>query len=253
MILLKFLRISSRLNNLIMYHQPFHIESCKTCKTRTSSIFCCLKGELLEDLDFNKNCLIVKKGQVIFQENARPLGLFCVHKGKVKISKSGNATKDQIVRFAKNGDVIGYRSILSGEMYSANATALEDSELCFIPKDAFVRLIQSNSELAFNLMNLVAKDLKNAENKITELSQKPVRERIAEALLMLLEFYGTDSEGSIDIVLTREDLAGIVGTATETLIRIISDFKNDMIIESIGKKIKVINKQKLIQIAELYD
>ncbi len=208
---------------------------------------------MLDDLDFNKNCMSVKKGQVIFFENTRPQGLYCIHKGKVKISKTGTGGKEQIVRFAKNGDIIGYRSILSGEMYSANAVALEDTEICFLSKDSFIKIVQNNTELAFKLMDLIAKDLKQAENKITELSQKPVRERAAEALLMLLEFYGTDKDGYLDIILTREDLAGIVGTATETLIRIMSDFKAHKVIETAAKKIKILNRPHLIRIAELYD
>lgn len=236
-----------------MHNQTFHVESCKTCKTRTSSIFCCLKGDLLEELDFNKNCITIKKGQGIFFENNRPQGLYCVHVGKIKISKTGTGGKEQIVRFAKDGDVIGYRAMLSGETYSANAVALEDSEICFIPKDSFIKIVQNNTELAFKLMDLVAKDLKQAEKKITELSQKPVRERTAEALLMLLEFYGVEADGTLNINLTREDLAGIVGTATETLIRILSDFKSHHIIETVAKKIKILDKNQLIRISELYD
>lgn len=236
-----------------MHNHSFHVENCKTCKTRNTSIFCCLKGDLLDDLNFNKNCMTVKKGQGIFFENHRPQGLYCINEGKVKISKIGTGGKEQIVRLAKDGDIIGYRSILSGETYSANAVALVDSDICFIPKESFIRIVQNNTELAFKLMDLIAKDLKQAENKITELSQKPVRERTAEAILMLLEFYGLDDEGNLNINLTREDLAGIVGTATETLIRILSDFKTHNIIETNSKKIKVLDKSKLIRIAELYD
>lgn len=227
---------------------------CKNCGKRHQSVFCNLNAEHLTELNINKNYNFIKKGQVIFSEGNRPLGLYCIYSGKVKISKSGEEGRDHIVRFAKNGDIIGYRAILSGENYTASAIALDDSEICFIPKDIFLGLVQSGSDLSIKIMKLLSKDLKTAESKMTELAQKPVRERIAEILLMLKEFYGFEKDNAtLNVILSREDLANIVGTATETLIRLLSDYRQQKIIDLQGKKIKILNLSKLTNIANLID
>lgn len=227
---------------------------CEQCQSRHSSIFCSLTDEHLGELSLNKVCNQYRKGQIIFSEGNRPLGLFCVNKGKVKISRTGNEGREQIVRFAREGDIIGYRALLSGENYTGTATTLDDSSICFIPRDIVMNLLNQNAEMAMRIMKLLSSDLKNAESRMTELAQKPVRERVAEVILMLKEFYGTEKDNStINISLTREDLANIVGTATETLIRLLSEFRHEKLIDLTGKKIKVLNNQALIKCANISD
>ena len=200
-------------------------------------------------MDSEKNCSIYKKGQIIFNEGNKPAGVYCVNKGKIKIYQTGEEGKEQILRLVKEGDVLGYRSLISGEAYSGTASVMEDATVCFIPKRTFFDFLHTNSDLSTQMMQLLSHDLKEAESRLTGLAQKPVRER----MLMLLEFYGTDKEGAINAVISREDIANIVGTATETTIRILSDFKGEKLIDLIGKRIKVNNHQGLIKTAHIYD
>jgi CRP/FNR family transcriptional regulator len=190
----------------------------------------------------------------LFNEGNTPTGLYCVNNGKIKISQSGSEGKEQILRLAKDSDILGYRALISGETYSATAIAIEDSKICFIPKNFFYELIQNNSNLTLNLMKLLANELKEAETKITNLAQKPVLERVAEALLMLREYYGIkESDNSLNISITREEIANIVGTATETVIRLMSELRKEGFIELEGKKIKILKRDALLKLANLYD
>lgn len=228
--------------------------SCETCAARLSNVFCTLTDDQAHDMSIDKSSSYYKKGQLVFFEGNRPNGLYCVNKGKVKIYQIGSGNREQIVRLAKEGDILGYRSLISGEVYNASAEAIEDSVLCFINRKSFFDLLQENSELSTKVMQLLSHDLKSAESRITGLSQKPVRERLAETLLTLKEFYGVEADGAtINATLTREDIANIVGTATETAIRLLSEFKNEKVIELAGKKIKILNSDKLVKIANVYD
>ena len=155
---------------------------------------------------------------------------------------------------AKDGDILGYRALLSGEKYTGTAKALVESSICFIPKESFFNLIEKNATLSKALIRLLAHDLKEAEHKITNLAQKPNRERLAEALLFLKETYGFESDGAtINVTLSREEISNIVGTATETTIRLLAEFKHDKMIEFVGKKIKFLNTQELIRTADIFD
>jgi len=165
----------------------------------------------------------------------------------------GDEGKEQIVRMAKSGDIIGYKALLSGERYSATATAIEDSNICYIPKDIFLVILKKDAALSFEMMRLLSNELKRAEEKITHLAQKPVRERMAETILFLKETYGVDNENHVNIMLSREEIANLVGTATETAIRLLSEFNKDHIIELSGKKIKILDNNKLTKTANLYD
>lgn len=195
-----------------------------------------------------------KNGQVIFNQGSFPHGLYVVNSGKVKIYQLADNGKEQIVRMAKKGDVIGYRALLSHEKYSSTAEVLEETSICFIPRDLFFGFIENNSSVSMMMMKLLSQDLKKAEHKITDLAQKSVRERMAEALLYMKETYGLEQDdATINVVLTREEVANIAGTSTETAIRILSEFKNDKVVEFIGKKIKILNAKTLITIANITD
>jgi CRP/FNR family transcriptional regulator len=191
---------------------------------------------------------------LIFREGGKPSGIFCMNTGKVKITKMGDEGKEQIVRLARPGDILGYRSLISGEAYSGSAAALEDASICFIPRSTIIALIESSHNFSFELLKLLSHDLKEAEEKMTNLAQKPVRERLAEALLFIKETYGfTEDQQTINVNLTREDMANVVGTATETTIRLLSDFKSEGIIELNGRKIKLLDVARLLRIANLHD
>ncbi len=231
------------------FEQPL----CDECRSRVGNVFCALSSAQVSDMSSEKNCSIFKKGQIIFNEGNKPGGMYCINKGKIKLYQTGEEGKEQILRLAKEGDILGYRSLISGDVYSASASVMEDATVCFIPKSTFFNFLQTNSELSSAMMQLLSHDLKDAENRLTGLAQKPVRERMAEALLMLKEFYGSDKDGLINAAVSREDIANIVGTATETTIRILSDFKSEKLIELVGKKIKIINLPGLLKAAHVFD
>lgn len=229
-------------------------QDCANCDSRQDSVFCKLCHGHIEEFNQAKSCNTYKKGQIIFNEGNNPYGLFCINHGKVKVFRTGQDGKDQIVRMAKDGDVIGYRALLNTEVYNASAVALEDCEICFIPRDAFFRVLKDNTDLSLELIKLLAEDLKKAEQTITDLAQKPVRERMAEALLFLKQTYGVEEDGqTINVILSREEMANLVGTATETAIRLLSEFKNDGIVAFVGKKIRILNNDKLIRTANVHN
>jgi CRP-like cAMP-binding protein len=227
---------------------------CYHCSVRLKSIFSDMNLDETREIDLHKSCVTYKKGQIIFEEDTYPHGLYCVNNGKIKVTKTGPDGKDQIIHLAKNGDIMGYRAILSGDRYSASATALETSTLCFIPAKAFLDLVEKNARLAFKVIHLFSEELKTAEQTITDLAQKSVKERLAQSILLLKESYGYEDDGcTIDISITREELASIVGTARETATRLLTELSKEKSIELNGKKIKIVSQQQLLHSANVSD
>ena len=153
--------------------------------------------------------------------------------GTAKLYKVGFTGKEQIIRFCKHGDLLGYRSILSGETIGSSAMAIEDMELEYIPEKYFLKMLEENSKMGFEMLKLISRQLGDAADTITILAQKTVRERLAEVLITLENTLGIDNEGFVRISLTREEMANLIGTATESAIRLISEFKNDKLILAI--------------------
>jgi len=226
---------------------------CENCKSLKKSIYGDLNSEELNILNFNKSCNFYKKGQTIYFEGNTPEGLFCIREGKVKIYKTGNEGKEQIIRLVKSGDIIGYRALIAGESYNATSETLEDSKICFIRKNTIFDLLKQNEKFSFRLIKLLSHDLGEVEQRLVHLAQKPVRERLAETLLILRETYGMDKDNNslLNVSLSREDLANIVGTATETVIRLLAEFKNENIISTKARKIEILDVKKLIEAGNL--
>ena len=213
-------------------------------------------SEALPKVDYeqymnSREKLNFKKGDLIFEDGADSKGVYFVEKGTAKLSKSGVYGKDQILRFIKEGDLIGYRSLLIGEKMQAKAEAMTDVEIVFVPGDVFINLLRTDSKLSFAMLQKIAYELGESSNTITFLAQKTVRERLAEILLLLEQKLGTDPEGFIKISLTREEIANLIGTATESAIRLISEFKQDKLIETEGRNIKILSHEKLIKLAHV--
>lgn len=227
---------------------------CQFCQSRVNSHFADLQIDDLETLSAHKSCITYKKGQNLFYEGTRPMGIFCINYGNVKVHKTGSNGKEQILFIAKPGDFLGYRSLLSEEFYGATATVIDLAAICFIPKSDFVTVLNRNPQFFQKLVKAVCHELGVMEEKLAQLAQKSVRERLAATLLMLKETYGMEGEDSvlIDIALSREDMANIVGTATETVIRLLSEFKSDGLIALEGKKIRVLDSDRLIHEADFY-
>lgn len=230
------------------------VAPCDKCNSAHTSIFCVLNKTELGSLSEHKSHVTFKKGQMIFYEGNNPQGLYCIYSGKIKIHKLGPDGKDQILRLARKGNVIGYRALLSNDNYHASATAIEDSVVCYFPKTIYQNQIISNPALAMEVMKLLSADLKYAEQKAMNMVQKQVKERVAETLLLLKDFFGLEPDNAtINTVLTRESIGNIAGTTTETAIRILSELNKNKIIDLIGKKIKILNNKELIKAANLTD
>ena len=228
--------------------------TCQSCAQRFTSVFCKAKQEFIAEINEQKVCNIYKKGQTIFNEGSYPFGVYCINEGKVKLSHLGDDGKEQIIRLLRGGDVLGYRALLSGERYSASAIVLEDTQVCFIPKELFISILKSDAGLAFEMMKLLSDELHKAEVKLTHLAQKPIRERLAETLLFIKETYGFEADGeTLSVRLSREEIANLVGTATESTIRLLSEFKKDGMVELDGKKIKILKHKELVRTANLQD
>lgn len=232
--------------------QNSHDTNCHNCKQNSKSIFCVLKDEELEIVNQVKRCRVYQKGEVIFEEGASSKGIYCVENGKVKVSQLGLDGKDQILHLAKDGDVMGYRATLSSDLFSCSATALEKSTICFVPKDVFVQLVGSNSKLALEIIHLFSSELKKIETNLTKITQRPVKERIAQSLLLLKNKYGLEADGStINIMVTREEIANLAGTTRETATRVLYHFQKEKMILLTGKKIKILDFRSLVEEANI--
>ena len=200
-------------------------------------------------LNFEKSCAYYKKGTVVYREGSRLTGFYCVTKGIVKIFKTGIDGKEQIIRFAKRGEIIAYRSLLSQELACTTAKIIDEAVLCHIPYQTLLFLIQSNWQFSHHMLQIVCRELREANDYITDIAQKSVRERLAEVLLLLKENFDLDYHNTLQISLTREELANMVGTATESVIRLLSEFRQDKLIELEGRRIKFINIPGLQKVA----
>ena len=223
---------------------------CRKCIVRSSTCFSDLMPDDIGELVEKKISTVYKKGQTIFYEGMMPTGIYCLHSGKIKISKRGNDGKEQIVRFVLEGGLLGIRSLMGGRKYSASATTLEESVVCYIDQKTFFKLTTKYPHISQCVMTLICALLEEAEAKMTSLAQKPVRERLAEGLLILDELFNGEGGCKADeqehaLSLSREDLANLVGTATETVIRLLSDFKDEKFIEIEGRKIILLDKEGL--------
>ncbi|WP_317044386.1 Crp/Fnr family transcriptional regulator [Confluentibacter citreus] len=189
--------------------------------------------------------MIIKKGDVIFEEGDSINGVYCVKDGICKLSKLSSNGKDQIVKIVVKGDLLGQRSLITGETANLQATALNDMELCFIPKNEIVNDLLNNSKFSFDVLKEMAHDLKEADDIIVNMAQKTVRQRLAETIIYIHENFGTNPDGTLSVLLSREDFANIVGTAVESAIRVLSQFKKEGLIVTIGKRIKINNIEGL--------
>jgi CRP-like cAMP-binding protein len=229
------------------------IPGCDDCVILSNSLFSQLTNDEITNLNFDKGCNFHKKGNIIYHEGSRVNGFYCVNKGIVKLFKTGIEGREQIIRFAKKGDIIGYRSLLSGELACHTAKVLEDATMCFIPGESLFALLRKNPEFTIELLQLTCRELGEANSFITDIAQKTVRERLAEVLFILKDNFGLDVENVLQISLTREELANIIGTATESVIRLLSEFKDDKLIELSGRKIKLLDQKALKKIANMYE
>ncbi|MFM7018285.1 Crp/Fnr family transcriptional regulator [Flavobacterium sp.] len=226
------------------------MSKCEQCIVREfSSLKALNKEELLKMADC-KTSYTIKKGEPIFEEGESVNGIFCVKDGVCKLSKLSANGKDQIVKLAKSGELLGQRSLISDEPANLSAVALEDMEVCFIPKSEIMNFFNQNNQFSMNVMKTICGDLKEADDHMVSMAQKSVKERLAETLLYLEDNFGKNNDGSLRIQLSREELAGIIGTATESCIRLLSELNKNGLVDLTGKKITILDRNKLKRMAE---
>lgn len=223
---------------------------CQQCIIRHFNSFKSLTTEELTCISDSKTEVTFKKGQVVFTEGSTINGVFCVKSGKCKLSKLNSNGKEQIVRFMKSGDVLGYRSVIVDEPVTLTVTALDEMKACFIPKSDIMEALEKNPKFIMDMMKTACVDLKDANMTLSNMAQKTVKQRLADTLLFLQETFSTNEEGYIDVQLSREEISSVIGTATESAIRLLSEFKKNKLINLKGKNIQILDAQKLENISE---
>lgn len=221
------------------------MSKCEQCIIRQFNSLRALDKEDLIRLSGCKTTKTIKKGEIIFEEGETINGVYCIKDGVCKLSKLSANGKDQIVKLVVKGDLLGQRSLVSDESANLSAVAVNDMEVCFIPKSEIVHGLESNVNFSMKMLKEMAEELKLADNVIVDMAQKSVKQRLADTLLYLQDNFGEDDEGFLNIVLSREDYANIVGTATESAIRILSQFKKEGLITAKGKRIKIEDSKAL--------
>lgn len=199
----------------------------------------------LQAFTHGRNINKYKRKQVIYSEGNHPNRLYYVIKGKVKTYKTNEDGKELVTELFRTGDFLGYIALLEGTAYKDTAEAMEETELAVIPKEDFDDLINKNPEIAKKFIQLLAKNISEKEDHLLGLAYNSLRKKVADALLVLQQKYKKNEEEKFTIDISRESLATIAGTATESLIRTLSDFRNEKMVDIKNGSITIINQQKL--------
>ncbi|GAA4291746.1 Crp/Fnr family transcriptional regulator [Aestuariibaculum suncheonense] len=221
------------------------MSKCEQCIVKQFNSLKSLTKEELVRISGCKTSKTIKKGEVIFEEGDIVNGVFCIKDGICKLSKLSANGKDQIVKLVVKGDLLGQRSLVTEETANLSAVALNDMEVCFIPKSEIISDLSKNANFSMDVLKDMANDLRQADDIIVNMAQKSVRQRLAETLVYLYESFGTNPDKTLSVILSREDYANIVGTAVESAIRVLSQFKKQGLISTSGKKIKIENLEGL--------
>ena len=191
---------------------------------------------------------VFRKKEEIYKEGSYPKGIYFLNKGKLKTCKLNDQAKELITGLYKEGDFFGYLALLEDDKHSDSAVALEDIEVCLIPKDDFYALVYKNAEVSRKFIKMLSDDLREKEEQLLKFAYNSVRKKVADALIALYDRYKSEAEKSFTISISREDLANLAGIATESTIRTLSDFKDEKLIEINVSKITIVNYDKLSKI-----
>jgi CRP-like cAMP-binding protein len=218
---------------------------------KSESILTDLPLEDLSLLTSHQFDQVYKKGEIIFREGAYPSGIYFIIKGKAKKYKIDSQGKEQIIYVANTGEPIGYHAVLSEDRYPDSAAALEESSIAFIPKEDFLHVLEQSETLSKRLLKTLSHEFAVLANSLTLFAQRSVRERLALQLVVLREKYKINFQSGmpVEINLSRDDLASLVGTVRENVVRILTEFKQEGILKTKGRKIIVLNVNRLIEIA----
>ncbi len=232
----------------MQYTDPY----IELCLEGSSSIFKGLNPKDKEAIAENHTLAIIKKGDFLFKEGEKPHGLICLASGKVKVFKVGVGEREQILKMMRQQGLIGYRALFSDNVWPVSASAVEDSAICVFEKNSFVRILKKNPDLSLRFIKFIAEELEFSNNRIVSLTQKHIRARLAETLLILRDTYGYDADGkTIRIFLSREDIANLSNMTTSNAIRTLSILAAEGYIEIKGRKISILDSLNLEHISEL--
>ncbi|GAB1445087.1 MAG: response regulator [Cyclobacteriaceae bacterium] len=186
-----------------------------------------------------------KKKHVLYSEDGYPRNLYFVRSGKIKTYKINEDGKELIIEISSTGDFVGYTPILEDTVYKDASEVLEDAEVMIIPREDFVKLISYDSQVAGQFIKLLAKNVHEKEDRLLSLAYNSVRKRVASGLIEIFDKFKSQMQEDTRIKISRDDLARIVGTATESLIRTLSDFKSEKLIDIESGKILILKDDKL--------
>jgi len=222
-------------------------------RLKTDQIFEGLTPEEMEILTESGVTHTYKKGEIIFREGGIPTGIFYVKSGRVKKYKVTVKGNEQIFYVCGKGELLGYHALLGEDHYPDAAATIEDSQITFIPKESFMKVLRNSTVLSNRLLKALGHEFSLFINYMTNLATKTVRERLAFNLLILEEKFRTPDEPGIasEIIMSRTDLASMVGTAKETLVRLLHEFKNDRLIEAVGRNIRILDRKGIIKAANI--
>ncbi|MDO6675801.1 Crp/Fnr family transcriptional regulator [Tenacibaculum sp. 1_MG-2023] len=226
------------------------MSKCEQCIIREFNSLKALTKDELVRISGCKTSKTIKKGETLFNEGEYINGVFCVKDGVCKVSKMSDNGRDQIIHLIRKGDILGERSLINNEASNLKAIAVNDMEVCFIPKEEILRDLENNSNFSMNVLKKMANSLKKADGVIVDMAQKTVKQRLAATLLLLDTKFDKNENGSININLSREDIANIIGTATESAIRLLSEFKKKKLIDLKGKEIFITDVKTLKELSE---
>lgn len=225
--------------------------NCEQCIVRKLSSLKALSKEELVKMADCKTSYTIKKGEHIFEEGESINGIYCIKDGICKLTKLSSNGKDHIVKLVRKGELLGQRSMISEESANLSAVALEDMKVCYIPKQEVVGFFEKNNEFSMNVMKTICSNLRDSDEIIVNMAQKNMKSRLAHVLIYIHDTFGVDdSDDSLHLVLSREEYASMIGTATESCIRILSEFNKNGLIKLNGKKIVIKDYNQLKRIAE---
>lgn len=226
--------------------------NCVNCSIRCRSALNSLPEERLEAFAHSNHINVYRPGQIIYYEDNKPFGVYCMKSGKVKLTKYTPDGKIYITRIAQAGDLLGYRELLSQQVHSATAEVIETAAVCFMDANIFREALQNHPEFTLQIMTTMGNELKTAEEQARDLAYTSVSERLIRMLLSMKENYGKIREdGSVllDIQLTREELASMLGTTVETTVRTLSRFRQEHLIAQDHKRVILKDLEKLNRMA----
>lgn len=222
------------------------------CLEGPTSIFKVLSQKEKEIIVQSQKIHHIKKGRLVFREGEKPHGLICLASGKVKLFGEGIGGRNQILKMKKPLDIFGFRALFGDQSWYMSAEAVEDSVICVIEKSPMLKILKKNADLSFLFTKLLSEELKFSNCRIISLTQKHVRGRVAESLLILCDIYGFEEDGrTLSVYLSREDIANLSSMTTSNAIRTLSNFASEGIISIKGRRITLIDKCALKDVSEL--